>query len=117
MLNDQVSNEKVFMPAVDIMRDEDKLTLFVSAPGMNKENFSIDLKEHRLIISGERTLEDETAKKFIKRESRFGKFQRVFKLTDEVNIDKIGAEYKDGILKVELPLREKKETSKVIKIK
>ncbi len=117
MLNDQVSNEKVYMPAVDIMRDEDKLTLFVSAPGMNKENFSIDLKEHRLIISGERTLEDETAKKFIKRESRFGKFQRVFKLTDEVNIDKIGAEYKDGILKVELPLREKKETSKVIKIK
>ncbi len=40
MLNDQVSNEKVYMPAVDIMRDEDKLTLFVSAPGMNKENFS-----------------------------------------------------------------------------
>ncbi len=117
MLNDQVSSEKVFMPAVDIMRDEDKLTLFVSAPGMNKENFNIDLKEHRLIISGERTLEDETAKKFIKRESRFGKFQRVFKLTDEINVDKIGAEYKDGILKVELPLREKKETSKVIKIK
>ena len=117
MLNDQVSTEKVFMPAVDIMRDEDKLTLFVSAPGMNKDNFNIDLKEHRLIISGERTLEDETAKKFIKRESRFGKFQRVFKLTDEINVDKIGAEYKDGILKVELPLREKKETSKVIKIK
>ena len=117
MLNDQVSTEKVFMPAVDIMREDDKLTLFVSAPGMSKDNFNIDLKQHQLIISGERTLEEETAKKFVKRESRFGKFQRVFKLNDEINQDKIAAEYKDGILKVELPLKEKKETSKVIKIK
>jgi HSP20 family protein len=105
------------MPAVDIMREDDKLTLFVSAPGMSKDNFNIDLKQHQLIISGERTLEEETAKKFVKRESRFGKFQRVFKLNDEINQDKIAAEYKDGILKVELPLKEKKETSKVIKIK
>jgi HSP20 family protein len=117
MLNEQVSTEKVFMPAVDVMKDDEKLSLFVSAPGMSKENFSIDVKEHRLIISGERTLDEETAKKFIKRETRFGKFQRVFKLTDEIDVDGIGAEYKDGILRVDLPLKAKKDTSKVIEIK
>ena len=117
MLNEQASTDKVFMPAVDIMREEDALTLFVNAPGMSKENFSLDVKEQRLIVSGERTLDDETAKKFIKRETRFGKFQRVFKLNDEINQDGIEAEYKDGILKVVLPLKAKEDTSKVIEIK
>ena len=117
MLNDQVSTDKVFMPAVDIMREDDALTLFVNAPGMSKENFSLDVKEQRLIVSGERTLDDDTAKKFIKRETRFGKFQRVFKLNDEINQDGIEAEYKDGILKVVLPLKAKEDTSKVIEIK
>lgn len=117
MLNDQVSSEKVFMPAVDIMREDESLTLFVSAPGMSKENFSLDVKEQRLIISGERTLDEEAAKKFVKRETRFGKFQRVFKLNDEIDQEGIEAEYKDGILKVVLPLKAKQDTSKVIKIK
>ena len=40
MLNDQVSTEKVFMPAVDIMKEEGKLTLFVSAPGIPRRMFS-----------------------------------------------------------------------------
>ena len=117
MLNEQASTDKVFMPAVDIMREDDALTLFVNAPGMSKENFSLDVKEQRLIVSGERTLDEETAKKFIKRETRFGKFQRVFKLNDEINQDGIEAEYKDGILKVVLPLKAKEDTSKVIEIK
>ena len=116
-INDRISDEKVFMPQVDIMKEDDSIILHVYAPGMKKEQFNIDLNEHQLIITGERTLDEEARNKFTKIESRYGKFRRVFRLNDEINEEKITAEYQDGILAIKLPLREKKDTKKVIKIK
>ncbi|MCA6074127.1 Hsp20/alpha crystallin family protein [Fulvivirga sedimenti] len=116
-INDRVSDEPVFMPAVDIVREDNQILLHVYAPGMKKDQFTIDLNEHQLIIAGERTLDDEARKKFTKIESRYGKFRRVFKLNEDINEEKITAEYQDGILKIVLPFEKKKETKKVIQIK
>ncbi|MEJ2006107.1 MAG: Hsp20/alpha crystallin family protein [Cyclobacteriaceae bacterium] len=116
-INEGTSKEPVFMPAVDIMKEEKQINLHVYAPGMNKEQFNIDLNEHRLVISGERVLDEEAREKFTKIESRYGKFRRVFKLNEEINEDKISATYEDGILKIVLPFQKKKENKRVISIK
>ena len=116
-INEKMSDEPVFMPAVDIMKEDDHFTLYVSAPGMKKENFNIDINEHQLVITGERVLDEEAKKKFSKIESRYGKFRRVFKLNDGINVENITAAYEDGILKITLPVLEKKETKRVISIK
>lgn len=116
MLNDGPSNERGFLPAVDILRNEKAITLHVVAPGMAKENFTLDLKEDRLVISGERTIAEDIKDTYKSVESRFGKFQRAFKLSKEVNAEKISAKYENGILMITLPLVEKAELKKTIKI-
>jgi len=116
-INEGVSKEPVFMPAVDIVREEKEVILHVYAPGMKKEQFNIDLNEHRLVISGERALSDEDRKRFAKIESRYGKFRRVFKLNEDINEEKISATYEDGILRIVLPFQKKKENKRVISIK
>lgn len=106
-----------FTPAVDIVKDKDYIELQLIAPGMNKGDFKIDLDQNLLTISGERVLSDEVKTRFQKRESNYGKFSRSFKLTEDINQEKITASYTDGILKVKLPLVEKKETKSIIEVK
>ncbi len=116
-VNESASKEQVFMPAVDILKEEKQIVLHVYAPGMKKDQFNIDLNEHRLVVSGERTMDEEARERFTKIESRFGKFRRVFRLNEDINEDKISAAYEDGILKIVLPFQKKKENKRVISIK
>lgn len=117
VLRDAPKKEVDFTPAVDIFKEKDHIEIHVVAPGMSKGDFNINLDNGRLEISGERKLSDELKPKFQRRESLFGKFSRAFKLTDEVNQEKISASYTDGILKINLPLVEKKETKNIIEVK
>ncbi len=116
MLNETAARERVFTPAVDILKHEKFIELHVIAPGMAKENFHLDLNEDRLIISGERVMAEDLKDNYKTLESRFGKFQRVFKLNKDINAEKISAKYENGILMINLPLVEKKDSKKTIKI-
>lgn len=117
VLKDNVKRDVDYTPAVDILKEADHIEIQLVAPGMSKEAFRINLDNNRLEISGERTLSDEVRAKLQKRESQYGKFSRAFKLTEEVNQEKITATYTDGILKIKLPLIEKKESKSTIEVK
>ena len=116
MLNESASRERTFTPAVDILKNDISVELHVMVPGMSKEDFHLDLNDNRLIISGERVLPEDLKENYKSMESRFGKFQRVFNLNKDVNTEKISAKYENGILMINLPLVEKKDTKKTIKI-
>ncbi len=116
MLNETPASEKVFAPAVDIIRHEKEVVLHVMAPGMAKEDFNLDLNEDRLVITGERVFPEDLKENYKTIESRFGKFKRVFKLNKEINAEKISARYENGILMITLPLVARKDTKKTIKI-
>lgn len=117
MLENALRNEDVshFTPSVDVTKDEQKIELHMVAPGMNKADFTIDLNENQLTISGERKVNEKT--EFIKRESAYGKFSRTFTLGENINTDEINAAYNDGILSVTLPLKEVKVNKATIKVK
>lgn len=104
-----------FVPKVDIIENEKAFEILLAVPGMNKEDFRIDLKENRLTISGERKFgRDE--KHFRSIETQYGAFRREFILPENVDAEKIQARYSNGILELELPKDEKKFLKTTIKV-
>jgi HSP20 family protein len=101
------------MPAVNIKEDEKCYTLELAVPGMDRKDLKIDINEEVLTISSESKSENESDKDGYKRkEFSYLSFVRSFYIPENVNRDKIGASYKDGILNVDLP-KMKEEKSKI----
>ena len=95
---------KDWKPSVDIYDKDDRIVIKAELPGVDKKDVEVDFKDRVLTLKGERKVENEVKEeKYYRRERSFGKFQRSFHLPAEVNADKIEAEFKDGVLKVEIP--------------
>ena len=72
------------------------------------------IENGQLRLSGERKSENEVDEdRYYRRERTYGKFVRTFALPAEVDPDKIEAEFKDGILKVEIPKPEGKKPKQI----
>ena len=101
-------------PSIDIYEEENNIVIKAEIPGVDKNDITVDVKDGVLTLKGERSTNKEVEEeKYYKREMRYGKFERSFTLPVEVNADKIAADYKDGVLKIEIP---KPEVSKPKKI-
>jgi HSP20 family protein len=97
-----------WMPAVDVLEDKDKLTVKAELPGFKREDINVSLHEDNLVISGERRCEEEQKEgEFYRCERNYGRFHRAVSLPSSVDMEKIDARYRDGILTVTLPKSEK----------
>ena len=88
-------------------------------PGMTKEDVKISIENNVLSINGIKKQEKKTEEtNLIVNEIYFGEFSRTFNLSNDIKIDSIDAEYKDGILNITLPkVEEAKPIVKEISIK
>ncbi len=94
------------IPAVNILETNDSFEVEMAAPGMRKEDFHIELRDNVLTIRSERKNEQELkdGDRYVRREFSYQSFQRTFELQkDVVDIDKIQANYRDGILHLSIP--------------
>ncbi|MBN2280776.1 MAG: Hsp20/alpha crystallin family protein [Candidatus Marinimicrobia bacterium] len=99
-----------FTPNVDIEELDDEFQFHAELPGLEKKDVIITVKENVLTISGEKqSKKEEKNKNYHRIESSFGKFQRSFRLPQNVDQNAIKAEFKNGILDVIIP---KTETAK-----
>lgn len=106
-----------FVPRVDIVENDKAFEIHVAVPGMNKEDFNIDLKDNFLTISGERKFtEEKKDKNFHSIETQYGTFGRSFALPENVDAAKISATYVNGILLITVPKDEKKALKTTIKV-
>lgn len=106
-------------PAANILENPDSFELHIAAPGMKKDDFKINLDNSILSISAE--FEDqkvEEGKNYTRKEFYYGSFNRSFTLPKTIELEKIKADYENGILKVMLPKKEeaKVDVKKEIKI-
>ena len=107
-------SRRINVPAVNITERKDDYLVSMAAPGLKKEDFKIDVEGSMLTISSEKEEEnEENDEKYTRQEYSYSSFSRSFTLPDEIDKDKIDANYKDGVLKLELP---KKEEAKKLTI-
>ena len=96
-----------YVPKVDIVENDNTVAMRFEVPGMEKDNFKINVKDNVLTVSGERKSENEVkSNNYIRSEIRSGSFSRSFTLPETVDVDKIEADYKNGILELTLGKRE-----------
>jgi HSP20 family protein len=97
-----------WVPPVDIYQTSDQeLVLKAELPEMAREDIDITVENGTLTIKGEKKAGDEVKEEqFHHVERRYGAFSRSFSLPQTVDVAKVGAEYKNGVLTVRLPLRE-----------
>jgi len=94
-------------PALDVYEDKDNVYVRAELPGMRKEDIEVSVHNGSLSLSGERKTEDKFKDAETYRAERFfGRFQRTVTLPTPIAVDKIKAQYKDGILTVTLPKTE-----------
>jgi HSP20 family protein len=94
-------------PPVDIYETDDALVLEVELPGVSTDAISVELHEHTLRLSGERTREPALkGGQYQREEGRYGAFQRAFRLPTIVDQGKVQARYKNGVLALRLPKRD-----------
>ncbi|MEJ0032949.1 MAG: Hsp20/alpha crystallin family protein [Bacteroidota bacterium] len=109
-----------FVPRVDVIEEEKAFEIHIAVPGMNKDEFKIDLNDNYLTVSGERKLSDKKDEKNEKLyrsfETQYGSFSRSFSLPENVDGVKITAQYNNGILVVNVPKDEKKSLKQSIKV-
>ncbi len=102
--NDQTG---ISMPAVNIVENADAFKIEVAAPGLEKNDFKIDLENNMLTISAEKEQNNEEKDlKYMRREFSYSSFKRSFSLPLTVDGEKIEAMHKDGVLMITLPKRE-----------
>lgn len=111
---DEDTGMGMWSPAVDLYEKDDHFVIKAELPGVDKKDISIDLKDRVLTLSGERSFENEVQEEnYYRKERSYGKFQRAFTLPADVDSDKIKAEFKDGLLKIEVPKPEQQKPKQV----
>jgi HSP20 family protein len=107
------------VPAVNIVESKDEYRIDVAAPGLNKEDFRINIEKNVLTVSSEKEEKrEENDEKIMRKEFSYYSFKRCFSLPETINADKIKAIHKDGILQIVVPKREeaKEKPAREIKI-
>ncbi len=106
-----------FSPKVDIVETEKAFEVHVAVPGMNKEDFKVEVNDNFLTVSGERKFTNEKKdKNYHSIETQYGSFSRSFSLPDNADGSKINAKYNNGILELNIPKDEKKVLKQTIKV-
>jgi len=88
----------------NVFEDEGKIVVRLEIPGMQKDNFTVEVQNGALIVSGEKRFESESTEgRYRSFQCAYGAFRRSVQLPASVIADKAQASYKDGILRIELP--------------
>jgi HSP20 family molecular chaperone IbpA len=92
------------LPPVDIYESEEEILLFADMPGVLKEDVKVNIDNGTLSLSGIRKLQAKGAARW----EEFGdvEYRRNFSVPQTINVEKVYAELKDGVLKLHLPKSE-----------
>ena len=116
------SSTNTTLPAVNIRETAEQFEVEMAAPGMNKEDFKIELEGNELRITSEKEQENEMneGERYTRREFSYQSFQRSFTLPKEVvDVEQINAKYENGVLRLLIPKKEeaKQKPARMIEIK
>lgn len=112
LLEDPFSSRS-WSPAVDITETDDTIEIKADLPDVKKEDIEVTVDEGLLTFSGERKCEHEEKEGSVHHiERSYGSYERTFTLPDNVDVKKISADCKDGVLTLTLPKTAKESNHK-----
>ncbi len=99
--------DRMLAPPIDVVEDEDSLTISAELPGLKKEDVHVQVENGVLEITGEkRSSHDEKAANWHRLERHYGSFRRALSLPRGVNADEAQVTFENGVLAIRLPKRE-----------
>lgn len=91
-------------PAVDFVETGTAYEITMELPGLDEKSIEVKLANGGLIVKGEKHVEkEEKDKDYFLHERHYGSFERAFRMPDGVDVGKIDAAFKNGVLTVTLP--------------
>ena len=91
-------------PHVEVTEQKKAYEISAELPGVDEKDVKVTLRDHTLIVSGEKKSErKEEKKEYSMSERRYGSFRRSFRVPDDVDEDKISAKFDKGVMTVILP--------------
>jgi len=103
-----------WVPAMDLVEEQDHYVLRADLPGMTEEDVNIELDDNVLTVSGERKEESETKHEGYHRIERSrGSFSRALTLPEGVDAEAISASFDNGVLEVRIPKPEERKPRRV----
>lgn len=107
-----------FAPAMEVTEREGNLVVCADLPGMSKDDIKVEVTGSALVIQGERKREHEEKREGYHRSERsYGRFYRSVPLPEGTDPGKARAEFKDGVLEVQVPIPESQSNRRQIPIK
>lgn len=106
-------------PAVDVYDKGNEVVIHAEIPGMKKEDIDVRVENNVLTIRGKKERQEEVKEEgYFRTERAYGTFSRSFSLPTTVDVTKIGAEYRDGVLTLTVPKAEEAKPRQIdVKIK
>lgn len=90
--------------AAEVFDNDDKIVVRLEAPGLEKDDFDLQVMDGYLVVRGEKQVERQRSEgHYHVTECAYGRFERAIPLPDEVQADNAHASYKNGVLLVEFP--------------
>ena len=107
-----------FSPNVDVYYcgDPQRAIVKVDLAGVELSQVGIEVSGRHLAIVGERHVQESEGRVYQQIEIPSGNFRRVVEFQVEVDAERAAATYEEGILRIELPLRDPSETTRQVPI-
>lgn len=96
-------NDAVLLPPVDVIEDAAGITLYADLPGVAKDHLHLQVESETLTIEGEMSLDLPNGLESTHLEVSSPRYRRVFSLSKELDLDKVTADFDQGVLKMRIP--------------
>jgi HSP20 family protein len=105
-------------PSVDVFETPEEFVLTAEVPGVEREQIDLQVKDHTLLVKGQRNPGSEAAQQVYHRLERpSGVFERRFSLPEEIDANKVRANLSGGVLTVTLPKKQRRLQVRRVEIK
>ncbi len=100
-------------PAIDIRETDSEFVAYAALPGLEKEDVSLEVKDNVLVLSGRMKPLGSDEDTWLRRELPRGEFYRAFQLPADVQVGKVKAAMRGGVLEIRLPKAEEAKPHKI----
>lgn len=100
-----VAASGIWSPPVEVREHDHNLEISAELPGLNKDDVKVEVTPEGIVLEGEKRREHESEEGGIRRTERsYGHFYRMIPLAEGADAEKANAEFKNGVLRVRIPI-------------